>query len=88
MKHNIERSVDTGDQALTVHMKNSPNATKIATSGDALKIWDANTGELLKTLKFALSLYLTWSHRETLVCLQRITKFDTATWPNNGSWAT
>jgi hypothetical protein len=61
MKHNIERSVDTGDQELTVHMKNSPDATKIATSGDALKIWDANTGELLKTFKFALSLYLAWS---------------------------
>jgi WD40 repeat protein len=59
----------------------SPVAEMIATGGDDLKIWDANSGELLKTLE-GVFMYLAWtSDGKTLIARgSGITKFDTATW--------
>ncbi|KIK43721.1 hypothetical protein CY34DRAFT_81233 [Suillus luteus UH-Slu-Lm8-n1] len=57
----------------------SPNAKMIATGGAALRIWDANTGELLKTLEGVFSMCLAWtSDSKTLVAGG--SKIDTATW--------
>jgi WD40 repeat protein len=57
----------------------SPDAKMIATSGRGLiKIWDANTGELLKTFERGF-LCLAWtSDGKTLIAGG--SKFDTATW--------
>ncbi|KAG1853188.1 WD40-repeat-containing domain protein [Suillus subalutaceus] len=57
----------------------SPDAMKIATSGDTLKIWDADTGELFKTFEVAFS-YLEWNRKTLVAGGSGITKFDTATW--------
>jgi tricorn protease-like protein len=64
----------------------SPNATKIATGGrdkDALKIWDAKTGELFKTLKQDEQVWsLAWtSDAQRLISgSYEIRIFDTTTW--------
>jgi len=64
----------------------SPNATKIATGGrneDALKIWDAKTGELFKTLKQDEQVWsLAWTSdgKKLISGAFQIGIFDTATW--------
>ncbi|KAG2060577.1 WD40 repeat-like protein [Suillus hirtellus] len=65
----------------------SPDATKIATGGDgedAVKIWDAETGELLNTLKHknqAWSLAWTSNGKKLISGLYGLIGiFDTATW--------
>jgi WD40 repeat protein len=56
----------------------SPDSKMIATSGNDLDIWDANTGALLQTFK-GFVLCLAWtSNGKTLIT--GITKIDTATW--------
>ncbi|KIK43720.1 hypothetical protein CY34DRAFT_11561 [Suillus luteus UH-Slu-Lm8-n1] len=59
----------------------SPDAKMIAT-GSRLKIWDANSGELLKTFEKVSSTCLAWtSDGKTLIAAGAgITKIDTATW--------
>jgi WD40 repeat protein len=70
----------------------SPDANMIATGGyTMLKIWDANTGELLKTLNAEVNVTcLAWtSDGKTLITggMFNIMKFDTATWtPVVGMW--
>jgi len=65
----------------------SPDTTKIATGGhneDALKIWDAKTGNLLSTIKHDSSVWsLAWtSDQKKLITgsYPSIRIFDTATW--------
>jgi len=65
----------------------SPDTTKIATGGGydhALKIWDANTGALLSTIKHDYPVYsLAWtSDQKKLISgsYRSIRIFDTATW--------
>jgi WD40 repeat protein len=88
--------VNTGKTILTIETRHewlwavmySPDSSKLATGGpkelDAVKIWDAKTGELLNTLKHNHSVdSLTWtSDGKKLISgsdeLIRI--FDTATW--------
>jgi WD40 repeat protein len=56
----------------------SPDANMIATSGDRLKIWDANSGESLKSFEVH-STCLAWtSDGKTLISGR--SKIDTATW--------
>jgi WD40 repeat protein len=56
----------------------SPDAKMIATGGDELKIWDANSGELLKIFKRAFSCLSWTSGGKTLIAGG--SKFDTAMW--------
>jgi len=88
--------VESGDTVLgpikTGHMNvfaviYSPDTTKIATSGyeeNALKIWDAKTGNLLSTIKHDRSVWrLVWtSDQKKLITgsYASIRIFDTATW--------
>jgi len=64
----------------------SPNATKIATGGNdenAIKIWDAKTGELFKTLKQDEQVWsLAWTSdgKKLISGAFQIGIFDTATW--------
>ena len=63
----------------------SPDATEIATGGmDALKIWDAKTGNLLSTIKHDSTVWsLAWtSDQKKLITgsYRLIRIFDTATW--------
>jgi hypothetical protein len=61
----------------------SPDGKMIATGGFWLKIWDANTGELLKTMVNVIGVMcLTWtSDGKTLIAGgSHIRKCDTATW--------
>jgi WD40 repeat protein len=70
----------------------SPDANMIATGGyTVLKIWDGNTGQLLKTLNAEVNVTcLAWtSDGKTLITggMFNIMKFDTATWtPVVGMW--
>jgi WD40 repeat protein len=59
----------------------SPDGNIIATGGDDLRIWDADTGQLLKTLEGGATC-LTWtSDGKTLIAGgTEIRKFNTATW--------
>lgn len=63
----------------------SPDGTMIATSGLRLKIWDANTGELLKTIEGKV-LRIAWTSIDgpgkTLILTMDggIKKLETATW--------
>ncbi|KAG2101365.1 WD40-repeat-containing domain protein [Suillus discolor] len=63
----------------------SPEATMIATCGrDGIRIWDAETGKWLSTIKLHLPVWsLTWTSNEKLVSGSRngsIRIFNTATW--------
>ncbi|KAG2135405.1 quinon protein alcohol dehydrogenase-like superfamily [Suillus bovinus] len=59
----------------------SPDGKRIATAVYGLKIWDANSGELLKALEGFFSCLAWTSNEKTLIAGgTRITKFDTATW--------
>jgi len=64
----------------------SPDTTKIATSGagdNALKIWDANTGNLLSTIKHDIEVSsLAWTSKKIITGSydSSIRIFDTATW--------
>jgi WD40 repeat protein len=89
--------VDTGKNILKIETKHqwvwavmySPDLSKLATGGDmedAVKIWDAETGELLNTLKlgrYDLVYSLAWtSDGKKLISSsdELIRIFDTATW--------
>ncbi|KAG2143691.1 WD40-repeat-containing domain protein [Suillus clintonianus] len=64
----------------------SPDGTMIATSGHQLKIWDANTGELLKTLEGKVWRMLWTTDGKTLITYDiGIRKLDTATWTQTAS---
>jgi WD40 repeat protein len=56
----------------------SPDAKMIATGGNGLKIWDANSGESLKTFEGAFSC-LAWTSDGKTLSAGR-SKFDTAMW--------
>lgn len=61
----------------------SPDGTMIATSGLQLKIWDANTGELMKKIQGRVVLLAWISNGKTLISYGAggiIRKLDTATW--------
>ncbi|KAG1781094.1 quinon protein alcohol dehydrogenase-like superfamily [Suillus placidus] len=62
----------------------SPGGKIIVTGGDGLKVWDANTGELLKTLQCGVVSCLAWtSDGKTLIVAsrnKRFRKLDTVTW--------
>jgi len=62
----------------------SPDTTKIATGGmDALKIWDAKTGNLLSTIKHDQTVWsLAWTsdQKKIITGSPSIRIFDTATW--------
>jgi len=64
----------------------SPDTTKIATGGlreNALKIWDAKTGNLLSTIKHDSAVWtLAWTsdQKKLITGSDTITIFDTATW--------
>ncbi|KAG1853185.1 quinon protein alcohol dehydrogenase-like superfamily [Suillus subalutaceus] len=59
----------------------SPDGKMIATSEDDLKIWDANSGELLKTIeRFFTCLAWTSDGKMLIAGGSGITKFNTATW--------
>jgi WD40 repeat protein len=59
----------------------SPDGKMITTGGVDLKIWDANSGELLKTLKgFFTCLAWTSDGKILITGGSKITRFDTATW--------
>jgi len=71
----------------------SPDRTKIATGGyneDALKIWDAKTGDLLSTIKHNSAVWsLAWtSDQKKLIAgsYASIRIFDTATWRQITIW--
>ncbi|KAG2343264.1 WD40 repeat-like protein [Suillus weaverae] len=87
--------VESGKNVLTIKTRHdwvravtySPDATKIATDGrdeDAVKIWDAKRGKLLKTLKHNNQVYsLAWTlDGKKLITgsYGSIRIFDTATW--------
>ncbi|KAG2111119.1 WD40-repeat-containing domain protein [Suillus clintonianus] len=78
--------IQTGHESVYA-VSYSPNATKIATGGykeTAIKIWNANTGELLSTIKHEWAWSLTWtSDGRKLISGSgngSIRIFDTATW--------
>jgi WD40 repeat protein len=75
----LQGPINTGEKVWAVCY--SPDDKMIATGGDDLKIWNANSGELLKTLE-GVFMYLAWtSDGKTLIGGGAgITKFDTATW--------
>lgn len=56
----------------------SPNTKMIATGGDVIKIWNANTGELLKTINCYCS-SLAWASDGKILFAGRF-NIDTATW--------
>ncbi|KAG2344712.1 WD40 repeat-like protein [Suillus weaverae] len=56
----------------------SPDAKMIATAGNELKIWDANSGELLKTFEVLCGCLAWTSDGKTLFAGEA--KIDTATW--------
>jgi WD40 repeat protein len=56
----------------------SPDGKMIATAGSDLKIWDANSGELLKTIKRFFTCLAWTSDGKTLIAGE--SKIDTATW--------
>lgn len=59
----------------------SPDGTMIATSGLRLKIWDANTGELLRTIQGKVWRMAWISDGKTLICYgDGFRKLDTDTW--------
>ncbi|KAG2738756.1 WD40 repeat-like protein [Suillus brevipes Sb2] len=59
----------------------SPDAKMIATGGNGLKIWDANSGELLKSFEGKFScLAWTLDGKTLFAGGSGITKIDTATW--------
>lgn len=57
----------------------SPDGKVIATGGDVIKIWDANKGKLLKTLKRCTCACLAWTSDGKTLFAGRF-KIDTATW--------
>jgi len=78
--------INTGHQ-LVFAVIYSPNKTKIATGGqeeNALKIWDAKTGNLLSTIKHDSMIFsLAWTSDQTKIITSShtwIRIFDTATW--------
>jgi WD40 repeat protein len=78
--------IETGHRSVSVVIY-SPDTTKIATGGfneDALKIWDAKTGNLLSTIQHDSQVCsLAWtSDQKKLITgsLRSIRIFDTATW--------
>jgi len=78
--------IETGHRSVSVVIY-SPDTTNIATSGfkeDALKIWDAKTGNLLSTIQHDSQVCsLAWtSDQKKLITgsLRSIRIFDTATW--------
>ncbi|KAG2056622.1 WD40 repeat-like protein [Suillus hirtellus] len=64
----------------------SPDGKMISTGGNMLRVWDANTGEQLKTLEFGIVGDMAWtSDGITLITGSR--RFDIATWTEiNGEW--
>jgi len=78
--------IETGHEYLSAVMY-SPDTTKIATGGDeenALKIWDAKTGNLLSTIKHIEQVWsLAWTSDQKKIITGSETSiriFDTATW--------
>ena len=79
--------IETGHD-IVYEAKYSPDTTKIATCGrneNGVKIWDANTGELLSTLKhndWVYSLAWTLDHKKLISAsfVGSIRIYDTATW--------
>ncbi|KAG2344838.1 WD40 repeat-like protein [Suillus weaverae] len=64
----------------------SPDGKMISTGGNMLRIWDANTGEMLKTFEFGIVGDMAWtSDGNTLITGSR--RLDIATWTEiNGKW--
>ncbi|KAG2112690.1 WD40-repeat-containing domain protein [Suillus discolor] len=64
----------------------STDGKMISTGGNMLRVWDANTGEQLKTLEFGIVADMAWtSDGSTLITGSR--RFDTSTWTEiNGEW--
>ncbi|KAG1790457.1 quinon protein alcohol dehydrogenase-like superfamily [Suillus plorans] len=64
----------------------STDGKMISTGGNMLRVWDANTGEQLKTLEFGIVADMAWtSDGSTLITGSR--RFETATWTEiNGEW--
>ncbi|KAG2051109.1 WD40 repeat-like protein [Suillus hirtellus] len=58
----------------------SPDGKMITAGGVNLKIWDANSGKLLKTLEGFFTCLAWTSNGKILIAGPKITKFDTATW--------
>jgi WD40 repeat protein len=69
--------INTGNDVRAVCY--SPDAKMIATTWMGLKIWDANSGELLKTLIEGVFSCLAWTSDGKILIAGR-SKFSTATW--------
>ncbi|KIK33187.1 hypothetical protein CY34DRAFT_723454 [Suillus luteus UH-Slu-Lm8-n1] len=91
------RNVKTGETILEIKtghefvntVKYSPDDTQIAIGGHPVGIWDAKTGELMKTLKHdTIVCSLAWTlDRKKLITASHgpIRIFDTATWKQTGT---